>query len=452
MKNLNLIFAIAISATLLSGTTTVSFGATNPIPSPREQMDSGISPANVVCKAGLKLIIRATTDSAACVKDSSQDRMIKIGWAKTLSALLEKKPELSKIGDVNTIKVVPVFADKNRLDTNPTIVKNYNYVFEACAKSTLIRAPEVLVTSDSETKSIKLSENISPKTCQVSSTIIKATDTNSIKANIVKKNDISLIINQLESQVKTLQDVLDKEKKQLVEIAKQTPQPTDYAKKVSEQTDKIISLRNDLNAARADLQKNQYTLIVGAKAPPVIEPPKIEEPLSMNTTDTFTSHVKILKIAAQFADAGRLKSDPLATSFNFVFDACAGENDILYPELLVRSDTESKSVKLSEPILAMSCQTSSTVIKAAEKNSIQAMIVTSGDVSKTIQELQVLVDSLKESIASDKKSLIDYVKQTPQPDDYMQKVSELTDKIIQQRNDLNKAKHDLITLKYMLNE
>ena len=267
LKKFNsIIFAIVLSATLLLGTT-VSYGATNPIPSPREQMDSGISASNVVCKAGLTLIVRANTDAAACVKKSSTDELVQKGWAVKLATFLEKKPQLSGIGEVKTVKIVPVFVDKNRLDTNPKIVKNYNYVFEACAKNNLIRAPQVLITSDSETKSVNLSENIQPKTCQMSSTVIKATDLNSIKASLVKKADISLIVSELESKVADLQNKLAVEKKALADLAKQTPPTSDSTKKISETTDKIITLRNELNAARADLQKNQYALMVGVKSP-----------------------------------------------------------------------------------------------------------------------------------------------------------------------------------------
>jgi len=454
MKNiLNLIFVITITVSLLAGATIVSFGA-NIIPSPREQMDSGISPTNVVCKAGLKLIIRTNTDSAACVKSDSQDKMLKIGWAKTVTQLLESKPQLSNIGEVKTIKIVPIFADKNKLDTNPDIIKNYNYIFDACAKSALIRAPEVLITSDSETKSVKLSERISPNSCLTSATMITATDTNSIKAIFVKKNDISLIVGELETKVKDIQDVLAKEKKELTELAKQDPQQADYVRKISEKTDNITTLRNELNSARSDLQKNQYALIVGTKAPPKIQtPPEINKsiPEISNATHNY-SYVKVVKIISHYSDAGRLKSEPLtSSSFNFIFEACAGKDSIVFPEIMIRSDTETKTVKISESIEASTCQTSSTTIKAADKSTIQGTIITSEDVSKLIVDLENKVTMLKENIAKDKAALAELAKTIPQPDDFRQKITALTDSIINQRNELNQVKHDLITLQYMRN-
>ena len=454
MKHFNSIFTIIIATSLFSGTTILSYGAINPIPSPREQMDNGINAANVVCKAGLTLVVRANSDAAACVKKSSSDELVQKGWAVKLATFLEKKPQLSSIGDVNTIKVVPMFADKQRLDTMPKIVTSYNYIFEACTKSSLIKAPEVLVTSDSETKSVILSESILPKTCQTSATVIKATDTNSIKASLVKKTDISIIIGELESKVTDLKERLVVEKKALADLAKQSPPPADFQKKVSEKTDKIITLRDELNSIRADLQKNQYALMVGTKAPPMIQPPpQTSEPTSSSSATTSYPYVNKIKTVAQFSDAGRLKSDPvMSSSFNFIFEACAGKDSILFPEVMIRSDTEVKSIKLSESLDAHACQTSSTVIKAADSNTIQATMITSGDISKIIKDLDSKVTNMQENIALDKKTLADLTKQNPPPDDFRQKITELTDKIIQQRNELNQAKHELISLKYMINE
>lgn len=456
MKSSILILTVVITTSLLTGTIVLSYGAVNPqIPSPREQMDKGISPVNVVCKAGLTLIIRASSDSAACVKKSSTDKMIENGWAKTVSSLLEKRPELSSIGDVKTLKIVPIAFDKKRLDTNEGIVTSYNYVFEACAKSNLIRTPEVLVTSDSETKSVKLSENIQPKSCQTSATTIKATDTNSIKASLVKKLDISIIIGELESKVNILKEKLAIEKKALSDLAKQSPPPSDLKKKVTEKTDKIITLRNELNVAQADLQKNQYSLIVGSKATPTIQPPiQPNEPVSTSPDGASNQqpYVTKIKTVPQFSDAGRLKSDPLTSSFNFIFSACAGKDHILFPEVMVRSDTEVKTVKMSAPLDSQTCQTTSTTIKAADANSIKGTMITSGDISKSITALENKIESLKESIAIDKKALSDIAKQTTQSDDFKQMVTELTDKIIKQRNELNQTKQELISLKYMIVE
>lgn len=436
---------------LLSGTVVTSHGASSIIPSPNEQMELGISSANVVCKSGLTILIRAHSETPVCVKVSSSEKLLQKGWAIKLSTLLEKNPNLASIGEVKTIQIIPLYKDEGIQQTQPNIILNHNFVFEACAKSSIIRSPEILVTSDSETQTVKLSNQINPKSCQLSSTVIKATDTNSIKASLIKKTDISLIVGQLEKQVNELKEKLALEKKSLTELAKQTPAPTDFKTKVAEITDKIIQLRNELNLARAELQKNQYSLMVGNKPTEPIKVPlenKVIIPSGTNMKES-TAHVNKIKIVDQFSDAGRLKTDALTSSYNFVFEACAGIEKIQFPEILVKSDTEIKSIKLNESLDPKSCQTTSTVIKAADTNTIEGMMVAPGEIENQIKTLELKVESLKEQIAMNKEALGDLVKQKPAPDDFTKKVSELTDQITKQRDELNQAREELTNLKYM---
>lgn len=56
------------------------------LPSPLKQFKSGISAYDVKCHQGLILVIKSTDDSPACVKPDNEIRLIKIGWAKNLSA------------------------------------------------------------------------------------------------------------------------------------------------------------------------------------------------------------------------------------------------------------------------------------------------------------------------------------------------------------------------------
>ncbi len=50
--------------------------------SPHQQMRSGISAENVVCKSGFDLIIKASNDSAACVFPSTVSALSERGWSK----------------------------------------------------------------------------------------------------------------------------------------------------------------------------------------------------------------------------------------------------------------------------------------------------------------------------------------------------------------------------------
>jgi len=50
--------------------------------SPHQQMRSGISAENVVCKSGFNLIIKASNGSAACVFPSTVSALSERGWSK----------------------------------------------------------------------------------------------------------------------------------------------------------------------------------------------------------------------------------------------------------------------------------------------------------------------------------------------------------------------------------
>ena len=454
MNKLNYLFTVIAITSLLSGTVAFSYGASPLIPPPKDQMELGISSANIVCKSDLILIIRASTETPACVKPLSSEKLVSKGWAIKLSTLLEKNPNLSSIGEVKTIQIVPLYKDEGIQQTKPNIILNHNFVFEACAKSGLIRSPEILITSDSETKTVKLSKQIAPKSCQLSSTVIKATDTNSIQAKLIKKTDLSLMVGQLELNVNTLKGKLAAEKKSLTDLANLNSKPTDYQKKISDMTGNINSLRNELNLARADLQKNQYILMVGQKpAEPIKVPLQNKEVKpSSNIINENTPHVKTIDIIKKYLDSGRLKSDALVSSYNFVFESCAGTEPIQFPEILVKSDTEIKSVKLGESLEAKSCQTTSTVINAAEKNSIKGTMVAIGEISGQVKDIELKVETLKEQITKNKQTLGDLVKQNPPPNDLNKKVSDLTSKIEGQRNELNQAREELTNLKYRVIE
>jgi len=454
MKNLYFLLTAVLAVSLLSGTVVMSYGAFNLIPSPKEQTELGITSANVVCKTGLSLIIRADSETPACVKSSSSEKLIQKGWAINLSTLLEKNPNLSSIGQVKTLQVVPLYKDEGIQQTKPNIILNYNFVFEACAKSSLIRSPEILITTDSETKTVKLSQQIAPQSCQISSTVIKATDVNSIKANLVKKTDLSLMVGQLELRVSELKEKLATEKKYLSTISSQALTPENFQKKISETTDKIITLRNELNLAKAELQKNQYSLLLGSKLPEPIKVPlknKIVIPF-VNNTKVNIPHVNPIEIIKKYSDAGRLKTDAIVSSYNFVLEVCAGTEQIQYPEILVKSDSEIKSIKLSESLDPKSCQTTSTVIKAADTKTIEGLIVAIGEIPNQIKALEFKVESLKEQLSINKQALADLVTQKPVPDDLSKKVSELTAKVVQQRDELNQAREELINLKYLVAE
>ena len=436
---------------LLFATTGFSYGENN-IPSPKEQMESGISPANVVCKAELKPLIRVNTNTTVCVMETSYDKILQQGWAKTLEDY-KNKPQLSKIGDVTTVRVVPLYFDTGIRESKPEIITTYNFVFEACSKFDAIKKPEILIISDSETKLVNLHQSIPIMSCKLGTTEVKAVDTNSIKASLVIKSDLTIIADQLESKMKNIQGKLSIEKKELADLVDKNSHSEDDYKMISEKTAKIVELKETLNIARADWQKNQYVLIVNDNKPPEIKPQLSNKELPpKEIIPKDYPHVNKIKVAPQFVDAGRLKSDPVTSSYRFVFEACTGESNILFPEILVRSDSEAKSIKLGETLEPNSCKTSTTSIRAGDKNSIQGMIIAEGDIPKLLTELDSNVLKIQEEIAKNKKDLVEITNQNPPPDNFKQKVSEITNKIVNLKNELNQAKEEFNIIKYITYE
>lgn len=444
-------FTIILSSVLIFGFTSQAALAQE-IPSPRQQMENGVAAKDVICKDGYALVLRATSDTAACIKSKSTTSLMQRGWFDTVEkTALEMRTAQKSLGIVTTVSLV------ERLDSPIGIqpgVKDYNYVFQACAGSKLIRNPEVLVASDSESKSVKLSAQLLPNECQTTSTKIKATDKESISGFLLKKGNISTLVQSLESKVSDLQMKLETEKKNLANLATIDPKPQDYKKQIEQVTDKITSLRQELNNARAELHRNNYLLYV---APPkTVDPGLIASLATAKDKVPFAPqegpHVNIVNIVNNAAEAKRLDLTPRVSAFNVIFDACAGKDEIKFPEAIINSDSESKSVKIAESIDANSCRTSSTIIKASDKNSVTGVLVTVGGQSTIIAGLEAQVVDLQSQLDAQKQILAQLVRESPPPADFKERVSELTDKIIELRNELNSARAELQKILFMINQ
>ena len=59
--------------------------------SPLKQMSMGIDAHDVKCKDGFKIIFKATNGMPACVKSSSVDRLVEIGWAASKDMMMKDK-------------------------------------------------------------------------------------------------------------------------------------------------------------------------------------------------------------------------------------------------------------------------------------------------------------------------------------------------------------------------
>lgn len=163
--------------------------------------------------------------------------------------------------DGRTIKKLAVVA---LVDPDRTVPKlkpgTFSFIFEACAGSSAIIAPEVVLSSDSESKKVKLSQNLKANECQVSVAKIKSSSKDIITASLVERGGMSKIIIEQESKITVIKNKLQTEKDSLTKLTKESPKPTDFSKKISDITDKIVKLRKEINDARQTYYRLVYLL------------------------------------------------------------------------------------------------------------------------------------------------------------------------------------------------
>ena len=138
--------------------------------------------------------------------------------------------------------------------------RTFSYIFEVCAGSNDILNPEVVVTSDSESKKIKLSHDLKANMCQVSVSKVKSSSKDTISAVVIDRGGMTKIVKGFESQITQVKEKMKVEKSNLKTIVNENPQPADVDKKISEITAKIVNLRMELNSVRDNYFKTLYLL------------------------------------------------------------------------------------------------------------------------------------------------------------------------------------------------
>ncbi|MDH3313948.1 MAG: hypothetical protein OEM28_12525 [Nitrosopumilus sp.] len=137
-------------------------------------------------------------------------------------------------------------------------------------------------------------------------------------------------------------------------------------------------------------------------------------------------------------------------TFSYIFEACAGISDILSPEVLVTSDSESKKIKLSHKLDANQCQVSVSKVKSSSKDTISAVLIDRGGMTKIVKDLESQILQVKEKIKVEKSNLKMMINEKPQPADADKKISEVTAKIVKLRMDLNNIRENYFRTLYLL--
>jgi predicted nucleic acid-binding Zn-ribbon protein len=400
---------------------------------PKKQTKLGFTVEEVICKEGLIKVIKKSTGAAACVKPSTAEKLAQAGWSNAVDQKLVDalKTKFPPIGTVNILEKIKIPGNAGIQQTTPQTV-GYQVIFEACANDISVRVPQVIISSDSEVKSIKLSDQIIHNTCQTSVAQIKASNPDSVMATLYNKGGVSKKINELESTVKTLQEQISTEKSNLALYVNQVPKPEDIKQKVAESSTKIVDLRKNLNNAKAELERYFFSLYV--------------------TTSSVSKGTAIQSFGGKSIEGGlvnilattqQLSSTEKPFGYNVVFEACAGKDIIRTPLVQVTSDIETKIVKLSEKISPNSCQISTAKITANDKDGITAAFGNTGDLSSKVSELDSKIVELQQTIQAQKKALNELTHLAPRPSDFNEQAINISNKIIDLRNQINELKTQL---------
>lgn len=415
--------------------------------SPKKQTEIGIDQTDIICKANLVKVYRTNTDSVSCFKPSSAEKLISNGLAKEIPKdRLEAKKSFSQnlpVGTTKDILTIRQFATPTK-QSSELRANEYLHIFEVCAKEKTIRAPEVLIKSDSEVKNIKLAQKIMANECYTNSAKIKAGDPNSVSTTLSNKGFVTDELSKLEGKVKEIQQKIATAKMTLSEITKNpTNLGNESKRKISETTDEIVKLREDLNLAKGELNKYLFVLHLPQqlKASDFIKPKLTLTGMPLKDTST-----NIITVTKQVTGSGT--QDAKQTLHNVVFEACSGNEVIRVPEVKITSDTEQKTIKVSEKIIANSCLMSMGKINANDPASIKLEVANRSDISMKITELEGLVGQLSDEQRSYQMELNKLVVQSEKPADFEQKVTELSNKIIDLRNKLKDAKLQLYGTQY----
>jgi uncharacterized protein YihD (DUF1040 family) len=441
--NSKIYYAFVFLAVFALGGLIVPTTAFADVISPKKQITLGIEDDKIICKQGYFKVVRAASDSAVCVKLDSVTKLVNKGWAKAIDTQLldaKKQQAKSSVGYVNKLAISKDPSYAGRAESQPGTI-GYNYVFEVCTNegTSIIRAPTVIVSSDSEVKQVKLPFPVMEGTCNVSAVKIKAANSESITAELVNKGRITLLLNSMEKNVNELKTSLNTAKSSLAILVNEVPPPADFQQQQKAIVDNIVQLRKDLNNSRQELNRYLFALNVETSS-------KITDVnLFKSFTGTPLEGVQVNKLAAteQITKAG---------AFDVVFEMCAGKDQVRVPLVLVTSDSDSKIVRLADKIAPNSCQVTGTKITATSSESITVAAGQTGEKSVIVSDLEAQITQLEAAIKNDKESIRALTHMAPRPADFDKQVSDLTDSISDLRSQIHNIRASLYNYLNQVNE
>ncbi|HET6517174.1 MAG TPA: hypothetical protein VFG25_03020, partial [Nitrosopumilaceae archaeon] len=401
MKIIHFVVIVILAAGLLIPANVLSDVAV-----PKKQTNAGVSPEKVFCKENLYKLILKSSNKPICVKPETAKKLIERGITKAtdtqiVTKFIDQLKNKSSVGTIKKLTTVKIPTSPGIASTAPPTA-GYHVVFEVCGGEQGIIAPEVIITSDTETRYVKLVERLLPNSCEVNAGKIKAANSDSINLTLVNKGGVTAKITQLENKVKELQEKLDAERTQLGTRVKQANEITEGEK---EKITKIVEMRNELNKAREELNRYLFAL----NLVPKIKSTDLDVKKSFAGIPLEGVFVNKLGVAKQIVTEG---------SYDVVFEMCADKQIVRVPVVTVKSDIETKQVKMADKIIQNTCQVTGAKIKATNPDSIEVSAGDTAEKSITASELEKKLSDLTESLRAEKQALRDLTHFAPRPADF----------------------------------
>ncbi len=435
MQKITNFYALAVMTILITGLA-VPLDAFADVVNPKKQMSIGIGNEDIFCKANLYKIIKKTTGAATCVKPETAKKLVASGWAKSvdiakIDQFIQTLKSRQSVGTITKQAVVKQTVAPGIASSNPAI-SSYHVIFEVCANDATIRLPEVIVTSDSETRFVKLVDRIPANTCEVNAVKIKAADKETIMLKLVNKGGVTKKITELENNVNDLTEKLNAERTKLSTRVAQAESMSGFVPE-EKRLATLADLRTQLNDAKSELNRYLYA----HNMLPKIKTADLKVPTSITGTPLTGIVVNKLSATPQLVEQG---------GCDVVFEICAGDQIVRIPSVLVTSGIESKTVKLADKISPNSCQVSGVKIKADSADAIQVTQGESIKQSSTVTNLEQKIAYLTKQLQAEKQALKDLTHLNPRPADFNDQASKITIKIIETRAEITLTKLQLFNL------
>ena len=390
--------ALSFLAVSIMATSNIVFADVIP---PNMQMDLDFTPKEVVCKESLVKAIRTSDGGAACIKLETVDLLVQRGFVLEPSPEVvseaEEKQQSKPVGTITHMATTKHFKNPGEVETFPRI-NTFSYVFKICALDEKINSPEVIINSDSETKSVKLPRDIKADSCHTTATKVRASDSNSISSRLLNQGGVTEIITELENKIEDLTSQLKEQRAKISEINPEHP-TSDRAKKVSAIHKKISDIRNELKDVRSEMQK--YLLFLNLKPTSDVSP--ISKTKSITGLEVDSVLYEIISVHQALIQPENLPEN--TSAYNVIFEVCTGKDALRIPVVQLSSDTENKTIKMAEKIVLNSCQVSTGKITAKDPTSISIQLAGQTADSFTVVELEQKISELKDIMTKEQQNL-----------------------------------------------